>query len=107
MHKRVTTNAHTPHIDNPLTHILTYPLITHPLITHPLITHPLITPHTLPLGRGSGLALPLAKEILTLHGGSVSLTSEVGQGSTFGFTLPLKVMGPEGFVRVMLWLLSI
>ena len=97
MHKRVTTNAHTPHIDNPLTHIVAYPLI----------THPLITPHTLPLGRGSGLALPLAKEILTLHGGSVSLTSEVGQGSTFGFTLPLKVMGPEGFVRVMLWLLSI
>ena len=51
----------------------------------------LIRPGDAQEGRGSGLALPLAKEILTLHGGSVSLTSEVGVGSTFGFTLPLKV----------------
>lgn len=64
----------------------------------------LIRPGDAQEGRGSGLALPLAKEILTLHGGSVSLSSEVGQGSTFGFTVPLKVLGPEERARVMLLL---
>ena len=34
-------------------------------------------------GQGSGLGLSMVQEIARFHGGSVSLTSEVGKGSTF------------------------
>lgn len=36
---------------------------------------------------GNGLGLPLVKEIAELHGGSVSLTSALGAGSTFTVTI--------------------
>lgn len=39
---------------------------------------------------GTGLGLPIAQRIAESHGGSLSLTSELGQGSTFRFTLPLR-----------------
>jgi len=38
---------------------------------------------------GSGLGLPLAKSLVELHGGRMSVESELGRGSTFRFTLPL------------------
>jgi signal transduction histidine kinase len=38
--------------------------------------------------RGSGLGLTLVKEIVDAHGGTVDVTSEVGEGSTFRITLP-------------------
>mmetsp|Transcript_3773 Transcript_3773/g.5315 ORF Transcript_3773/g.5315 Transcript_3773/m.5315 type:complete len:648 (+) Transcript_3773:74-2017(+) len=46
-------------------------------------------------GGGSGLGLSLCKQITQLHGGSVGLESEEGQGSLFYIILPLQVPSEE------------
>ncbi len=37
---------------------------------------------------GSGLGLSISKELVTMHGGEIGLSSEIGKGSEFYFTLP-------------------
>jgi len=35
------------------------------------------------------MGLPIAKAIIEAHGGTLSLTSQLGHGSVFSFTLPI------------------
>jgi two-component system sensor histidine kinase KdpD len=41
------------------------------------------------LVRGTGMGLPIAKAIIAAHQGTISVTSQLGRGSVFSFTLPV------------------
>ncbi|HXJ06667.1 MAG TPA: DUF4118 domain-containing protein [Candidatus Acidoferrum sp.] len=41
------------------------------------------------LVRGTGMGLPIAKAIINAHKGTIAVTSQLGRGSVFSFTLPV------------------
>jgi two-component system sensor histidine kinase KdpD len=45
------------------------------------------------LVRGTGMGLAIAKAIVNAHGGSLSVTSQLGHGSVFSFSLPVASAG--------------
>jgi two-component system sensor histidine kinase KdpD len=45
--------------------------------------------------RGTGMGLPIAKAIVAAHGGTISVTSQLGHGSVFSFTLPVAPVRVE------------
>jgi len=47
------------------------------------------------LVRGTGMGLPIAKAIVAAHGGTIAVTSQLGSGSVFSFTLPVAPVGSD------------
>ncbi|MFB3787817.1 MAG: sensor histidine kinase [bacterium] len=47
------------------------------------------------MARGSGLGLSIAKELIGLHGGTLTVESEAGAGSTFRMSLPASREEPD------------
>jgi two-component system, OmpR family, sensor histidine kinase KdpD len=42
------------------------------------------------LVQGTGMGLPIAKAIVEAHGGTIGVTSQLGHGSVFSFSLPIE-----------------
>ncbi|NQZ05800.1 MAG: response regulator [Algicola sp.] len=44
---------------------------------------------------GTGLGLSVSKQLVELHGGTITVESELGKGSTFSFNLPISEEKPQ------------
>ena len=49
---------------------------------------------TKPAGEGTGLGLPIARDIVTQHGGDITVSSKAGVGTTFTVMLPVRQQPP-------------
>ncbi|PHV11702.1 hypothetical protein CSQ89_09645 [Chitinimonas sp. BJB300] len=50
---------------------------------------------TKPIGKGTGLGLSLSYGIIQKHHGTIEIESEVGKGTTFHISLPIRQTGPN------------
>jgi len=46
--------------------------------------------------KGMGFGLPITKRLVEAHGGSISVESQAGKGSTFTVTLPIASKQEKG-----------
>ena len=53
--------------------------------------------HTQRAHPGTGVGLAIVKKIVERHGGAISVSSEVGKGTVFSFTLPAAARKTTGF----------
>jgi two-component system NtrC family sensor kinase len=65
-----------------------------PAIIQTRIFEPFFT--TKPLGVGTGIGLSLCRNIIESHGGSIDVTSHIGQGAVFRIALPVEEPAPSG-----------
>ncbi len=52
---------------------------------------------------GVGLGLSIAKEYVLMLGGEISVSSKVGVGSTFRFSIPVEIIGSEQIGTETMW----
>jgi len=48
---------------------------------------------------GTGLGMPIAKQVIEQHNGRIEIETEVGKGTTFNVLLPAKIVSPESSVQ--------
>ena len=48
---------------------------------------------TVKSSEGAGLGLPLSRQLLIMHGGNISVSSELGKGACFSMNVPLARPG--------------